>query len=300
MTPVRSPIDEKRSRLDAILREMGSVVIGYSGGVDSTLLVKVAVDALGPKALAVIGRSATYPSREYEEAVRNALAMGAEYLEVNTEETDELKFRENPVNRCYYCKTELFSRLRGVADARSIPWIADGAILDDLGDFRPGRRAGEEGSVRSPLVEAGFTKADVRELSKLLGLPTWEKGSFACLSSRFPYGMPISLEALAVIDAAENLLRDLGFREFRVRYHDARTARIEVGAAELEKAVRAGNRERIVARLKALGFTYVALDLQGYRTGAMNEALPADVLAGASGTPVVTIELPAPARTTAP
>ena len=264
---------EKYSRLEAILREMGSVVIGYSGGVDSTLLVKVARDVLGAGALAVIGRSATYPTREYEEAVRIALAIGAEHIEVDTEETDELKFRENPVDRCYYCKTELFSKLRMVARERRIPWIADGAITDDLADFRPGRKAGEEQSVRSPLVEAGFSKAEVRELSRHLELPTWEKGSFACLSSRFPYGMPISLEALDRIDTAENLLRDMGFREFRVRFHDLRTARIEVGARELWNAVREENRDRIVTRLKGLGFTYVTLDLQGYRTGSMNEAV---------------------------
>lgn len=264
---------EKHSRLESILREMGGVVIGYSGGVDSTLLVKVAHDVLGDAALAVIGRSATYPSREYEEAVRVALAIGAAFVEVNTEETDVLKFRENPIDRCYYCKTELFSKLREVSGERGIPWIADGAITDDLGDFRPGRKAGAEQSVRSPLVEAGFSKADVRELSRLLELPTWEKGSFACLSSRFPYGMPISLEALSKIDNAENLLRDLGFREFRVRYHDERTARIEVGAKEIWNAVTDENRSLIVARLKGLGFTYVTLDLQGFRTGSMNEAV---------------------------
>jgi uncharacterized protein len=270
---VSPALREKYSRLESILREMGGVVIGYSGGVDSTLLLKVARDVLGEKALAVIGRSATYPSREYEEAVRVALAIGASFIEVNTEETDVLKFRENPVDRCYYCKTELFSKLREVAAGRGIPWIADGAITDDLGDFRPGRKAGEEQSVRSPLVEAGFSKAGVRELSRHLGLPTWDKGSFACLSSRFPYGMPISLESLSKIDAAENLLRDIGFREFRVRYHDERTARIEVGANEIRTAVRDENRALIVSRLRELGFTYVTLDLQGYRTGSMNEAV---------------------------
>ncbi len=267
----------KHSRLQSILREMGSVVIGYSGGVDSTLLVKVAHDVLAGGVLAVIGKSATYPSREYEEAVRIALAIGVNHIEVDTEETDVLKFRENPVNRCYFCKTELFSKLRDVARERGIAWIADGAITDDLSDFRPGRRAGEEQRVRSPLIEADFSKADVRALSRELGLPTWEKGSFACLSSRFPYGMPISLESLAKIDAAENLLRDIGFREFRVRYHDARTARIEVGASEVRTAVRDENRARIVARLKELGFTYVTLDLQGFRSGSMNETLPSTV-----------------------
>lgn len=273
-------IREKHSRLEAILRGMGSVVIGYSGGVDSTLLVKVASDVLAGNALAVIGKSATYPSREYEEAVRIALTIGASYIEVNTEETDVLKFRENPINRCYFCKTELFSKLHDVAKERGIAWIADGAITDDLVDFRPGRKAGEEQSVRSPLVEAGFSKVEVRELSRHLELPTWEKGSFACLSSRFPYGMPISREALAKIDAAENLLRDIGFREFRVRFHDERTARIEVGTGEIWNAVRDENRVRIVSRLKELGFTYVALDLQGFRSGSMNEVIAVPAIPG--------------------
>ncbi len=263
----------KYDRLSAIIEELGSVVIGYSGGVDSTLLVKVARDVLADRALAVIGRSATYPSREYEEAVRIALSLDVSWLEVATEETDDLKFRENPADRCYYCKTELFGKLRGIAAERGIAWIADGAITDDLGDFRPGRKAGEEQNVRSPLMEAGFSKSEVRELSRELGLPTWEKGSFACLSSRFPYGMPISTEALARVDAAENLLREMGFRDFRVRFHDEKTARIEVGTTEIGKAAAEGNRTRIVGHLKNLGFTYIALDLQGFRSGSMNEAL---------------------------
>lgn len=285
MTGIPPGLRDKHRRLEEILRGLGRVVIGYSGGVDSTLLVRVAHDALGEGALAVIGRSATYPSREYEEAVRIALAIGVRTLEVDTEETDDLKFRENPINRCYYCKTELFSKLRTIASERGIPWIADGAITDDLGDFRPGRKAGEEQSVRSPLIEAGFSKAEVRELSRHLGLPTWEKGSFACLSSRFPYGMPISLEALGRIDAAETLLRDMGFREYRVRFHDARTARIEVGPSEIAAAVEGERRTSIVRRLKELGFTYVTLDLQGFRSGSMNEAIR---------TPAG--EMPAPAR----
>ena len=270
MTP---ELESKYIHLQSILRELGSVVIGYSGGVDSTLLLKVAVDVLGGKALAVIGKSATYPSREYEEAVRNALTMGARFEEVLTEETDDLKFQENPPDRCYFCKTELFSKLNAIARARDIPWIADGTITDDLGDFRPGMKAKKEQNVRSPLLEAEMSKADVRAISKHLSLPTWEKGSFACLSSRFPYGFPITKEALAKVDAAETLLRDLGFKYFRVRHHDEKTARIEVGIEELSRLLEGGLRASVVEHLKRLGFTYVTLDLQGYRTGSMNEAL---------------------------
>lgn len=268
----------KYDALRSILKEMGAVVIGYSGGVDSALLLKVAVDVLGTDALAVIGTSATYPSREYEEAVRTALEIGARYEEVTTEETDNLKFQENPPDRCYFCKVELFSKLHQIALDRAIPWIADGTITDDLGDFRPGMKAKKEHNVRSPLVEAGMCKADVRALSRELGLPTWEKGSFACLSSRFPYGTPITREALSRIDAAENLFRDHGFRAYRVRYHDEKTARIEVGPDELHRLLDLDLRTGVVERLKGLGFTYVTVDLQGYRTGSMNEVLSRAVL----------------------
>lgn len=272
-------IESKYLYLQSLLRDLGSVVIGYSGGVDSTLLLKVAVDVLGNRALAVIGKSATYPSREYEEAVRNAIEMGARFEEVTTEETDNLKFLENPPDRCYFCKTELFTKLHEIAEARGIPWIVDGTITDDLGDFRPGMQAKKEQNVRSPLLEAGMSKSDVRSISKFLHLPTWEKGSFACLSSRFPYGFAITKEALAKVDAAESLFRDLGFKYFRVRHHDSATARIEIGKDEIPRLLDDSLRDSLVNRLKLLGFTYVTLDLQGYRTGSMNEVLAGSVLA---------------------
>jgi uncharacterized protein len=273
-----SELRTKYASLQSVLRELDSVVIGYSGGVDSTLLLKVAVDVLGRRAIAVIGKSETYPTREYEEAIRMVLEFGAECEEVRTEETDNLKFSENPINRCYYCKTELFTKLHEVAARRNIAWILDGTITDDLGDFRPGMQAKKEQNVRSPLLEAGMSKQDVRELSKHLGLPTWEKGSFACLSSRFPYGFKITREALAKVDSAESLFRDLGFRSFRVRHHDDKTARIEVGRDELQRLFDEDLRRNVVAHLKKLGFTYVTLDLQGYRTGAMNEVIPPSML----------------------
>jgi len=270
---LEKPLAEKYDRLTTILNDMGSVVIGYSGGVDSTLLLKIASSALGPKALAVIGQSATYPTKEFEEAVALARQMGARFEIVQTEETDVLKFKENPPDRCYYCKTELFSKLQDIARREGIGWIADGTITDDLGDFRPGMRARTEQSVRSPLLEAGLSKADVRDLSRHLDLPTWDKPAFACLSSRFPYGVGITRENLMRIDAAETFLRDHGFRFFRVRFHDASTVRIEVGPRELPRLVEEPLRQELVAHLKGLGFTYVTVDLQGYRTGSMNEVL---------------------------
>lgn len=268
-----SELGRKNSHLRSIIAELDSVAIGFSGGIDSTLLIRVSTEVLGDRALAVIGKSETYPSREFEEAVQLAEGFGTRFRVVQTEETDDLKFRENPPNRCYFCKTELFGKLHQIAREEGIRWIADGTIVDDLGDFRPGMKAKSEQQIRSPLLEAEFTKQDVRALAKALGIPTWDKPSFACLASRFPYGFGITKENLMNVDAAETLMRDLGFRFFRVRHHDDRTARLEIGPQEFEKLFENGTREKIVAELKKLGYTYVTLDLQGYRTGSMNEVL---------------------------
>jgi pyridinium-3,5-biscarboxylic acid mononucleotide sulfurtransferase len=264
---------DKYKILCEILNDMGSVIIGFSGGVDSTLLLKVAHDVLGSGAVAVIGRSETYPTREYEEAVSLAGEIRVRFLVVNTEETDILKFKENPANRCYFCKTELFGKLKEIAERESIAWIADGTNLDDTGDFRPGMAAIKEQNVRSPLLEARLTKDDIRTLSRHLGLRTWDKQSFACLSSRFPYGQSIDKMKLSKIDRAENILRDSGFRYFRARHHDDQTVRIEVDQEELKKFSDDDFRRRIVSEMKKLGFVYITLDLMGFRSGSMNEVL---------------------------
>jgi len=266
-------IQQKHHRLKSILVEMESVAVGFSGGIDSTLLIRVATDVLGEKALAIIGRSETYPTREFEEAISLANQFGSRYRVVATEETDDLKFKENPPDRCYFCKTELFSKLHLIAQEEGIRWVADGTITDDLGDFRPGMRAKLEQQVRSPLLEAGFSKSDVRALAHALAIPTWDKPSFACLSSRFPYGYGITKENLMKIDSAESFMRDNGFRFFRVRHHDDKTARIEIGKQDFHRIFDETLREQIVERFKSLGFVYVTLDLQGYRTGSMNEVL---------------------------
>jgi uncharacterized protein len=266
-------LQSKYTQLRSILRDMGSVAIGFSGGIDSTLLIRIGTEVLGNKALAVIGRSETYPTREFEEAVQLADSFGSRYRIVNTEETDNLKFRENPPDRCYFCKTELFGKLKAIAEEEGIRWTADGTITDDLGDFRPGMKAKNEQSVRSPLLEAGFSKADVRALAFELNIPTWDKPSFACLSSRFPYGQGITKENLTKVDAAETFMRDQGFRFFRVRHHDDRTARLEISPQEIQRLFEASLRDKIVGKMKELGFVYVALDLQGFRSGSMNEIL---------------------------
>lgn len=266
-------LHSKYIQLQFILHEMESVVIGFSGGVDSTLLLKVAVDTLGSNVIAVIGKSETYPSREYEEAEQFVRSLGAPYEIVYTEETDNLKFKENPPDRCYYCKTELFTKLSEIAQKRSIKWIADGTNVDDLGDFRPGLKAVKENNVRSPLLEAGFTKNDIRELSRILNLPTWDKQSFACLSSRFPYWTRIEPEKLKKIDIAETFLRDNGFKYFRVRHHDDKTLRIEVGRDEIYRFLDENFRITLVKKFKELDFVYITLDLEGFRSGSMNEVL---------------------------
>lgn len=262
---------DKRAALERILRDTGGCVIGFSGGVDSTLLFAVAAGVLGDRALAVTATSETYPERERREAEELAERLGGRHRVIVSEELDIPGFSKNPVDRCYHCKKELFGKLREIAASEGIPFVVDGSNLDDRGDYRPGRQALAELGVRSPLEEAGFTKADIRELSRELGLPNWDKPAFACLSSRFPYGTEITRKKVSQVGRAEESLRELGLRVLRVRHHGD-VARIEVGAEEFDRVVHV-LREEVVARVKAAGYAYVALDLQGYRTGAMNEVL---------------------------
>lgn len=254
------------------LSRLESLIIAFSGGVDSTFLLRVARDVLGDRVLAVTARSSTYPEREYREAVAFAQDIGAEHLVIESEELDVEGFADNPYNRCYLCKHELFSKITEIAREKDIPWIADGSNVDDLGDYRPGMEATRELGVISPLREAGLTKADIRELSREMGLPTWDKPAFACLSSRFPYGQRITREALKRVDAAEQLLLDTGFRQVRVRDH-GELARIEVAPEERCRFFDEELLDTLYEAFKTIGYRYTALDLKGYRTGSMNEVL---------------------------
>lgn len=269
-------LDQKYQKLRDIIAEMGSVAIGFSGGVDSTFLLKVAHDVLGDKAVAVTSKSETYPEEQYKEAQRLAKEIGAPHRIIQTEELTNDEFTRNDANRCYYCKRELFSSVLQVAREEGLDFALDGSNYDDLGDYRPGLKAIRELKIRSPLLEAELTKAEIRELSKRLSLPTWDKAAFACLSSRFPYGDKITQEKLTMVDGAERYLRGFKFKQLRVRQHDAKTARIEVLPQDMPFFLE--HREEVVSHLKDLGYIYITLDLQGYRTGSMNEVLDKEVV----------------------
>jgi uncharacterized protein len=263
----------KYDLLKAILRDMESVAVAYSGGVDSTFLLKVAVDELGAgRVLGIIAVSESYPAREMEEAQTLANDMGARIRLIETDELSNPEYARNPVSRCFHCKTELFTKMFPVAQEEGLKQLLYGVNADDMGDFRPGIQAAKRMGARGPLQEAGLTKNEIRLLSRQLGLRTWDKPAYACLSSRIPYGQIITKEALLQVDAAENFLHDLGFRQVRVRHHD-RVARIELPPQDMDRLFSGGTAERIVAKLKELGYLYVTLDLQGYRTGSMNEVL---------------------------
>lgn len=271
-----SPVgnDPKYVRLAEILRPLGRVAVAFSGGVDSTFLAAAACDTLGSDSvLLVTAISETYGPRERADSEHLADLLGLERLVIETSELALPAFRTNPPDRCYHCKRELFTRMAQVVAARGRYVLCDGANADDVGDFRPGRRATAELGVRSPLQEAGLTKDDVRRLSRAMDLPTWDKPSYACLASRFPYGTEISADLVERVGACEEELHRMGFRGCRVRHH-GRTARIEVPAERIAELVSPEVRRRVVQRFKALGYAYVTLDLEGYRTGSMNEVLP--------------------------
>ncbi len=262
----------KEERLRGIFRELDSVIVAYSGGVDSSYVAYVANEELGPRAVCVTGVSASLPAYQREEIDQVVKKFGFNHELIATEELENDGYRANNPDRCFYCKDELYTKLEGVARSRGIENIVDGSTIDDLGDYRPGRQAATQHAVRSPLIEAGLTKSEVRELSRMATLPTWDKPASPCLSSRIAYGTTVTIERLSKIDRGEEIMREFGFREFRVRHHD-QLVRLEIAPAEMDRALQKDLIAELARRFRELGFKYVTLDLQGFRSGSMNEVL---------------------------
>ena len=262
----------KKQRLEEYLKELGSIAVAFSSGVDSTFLLKTAKDVLGQNVIAVTARSHSFPKRELDEASAFCEKEGIRQFIIDSEELSIEGFSSNPKNRCYLCKHELFTRIKQVASENGIEYVAEGSNVDDNGDYRPGLKAVEELGIKSPLRHTGLTKSEIRELSKEMGLPTWDKPSFACLASRFVYGETINEKKLKMLEDAEQLLLDLGFKQVRVRIH-GNIARIEVMPEEIAKLTENNVRTKVYKTLKDIGFDYVTMDLAGYRTGSMNETL---------------------------